>query len=255
MSLPGDALGSEIGGPPVAKVIDPSAAQVIARATHYLGYHEGHDSRGWNNLTRFGAEYGYNGVAWCQIFIWCVLHETGGESLVPKTASCRQAWDWYRTRGLTGNKPRKGALVYFGPGDHVGFVVAYSKTTITYVSGNTTDGRSSAANSVSQHVINRTVPHGYAYPKYAPGGPVKLRWITVRPKQTLGGIAAGAGISLSTLLGLNPGLASHPNVIHPGDKVALPAVTVTVTPRAKPKAKPKATIKRPAPVPTVICKR
>jgi hypothetical protein len=242
----------------LAVIRDPSAAQVIARANHYLGYHEGHDNTGWNNLTRFGVEYGFNGVAWCQIFVWCVFHETGGESLVPKTASCLQAWDWYRTRGRTGSKPKVGALVYFGPGDHVGIVTRFDRSTITYVSGNTSDGHSGpgVANSVSQHVVSRSVPHGYAYPRYAPGGPRALRWITVQPGQTLGKIAAGAGITLASLLGINPALASHPNVIHPGDKVALPAITVTATPSSKPKPKPKPKPKAsPTAVPTVICKR
>ena len=38
-------------------------------------------------------------------------------------------------------------------------------------------------------------------------------------KTTLSGIAKDAGISLTTLLNLNPQYKSNPNLIHPGDKV------------------------------------
>ncbi|MFE2462981.1 peptidoglycan-binding protein [Streptomyces sp. NPDC059402] len=54
--------------------------------------------------------------------------------------------------------------------------------------------------------------------------------------QTLGVIAASAGVSLAALLGLNPQI-KNPDVIHPGNKVNVPASKPAPKPTPKPKPK------------------
>lgn len=140
---------------------------VLIEAYKHLHYHEGRTSGGiWNNTTKFGKRYGWNGVAWCQIYVWCIFQDADAGSLVPKTAGCQQAWDWFHARKRTGSTPRAAALIYFGPGRHVGIVKSYTGSTVTYISGNTNDHPGGPANSVEEHTVSRSAPHGYAYPAY-----------------------------------------------------------------------------------------
>lgn len=74
--------------------------------------------------------------------------------------------------------------------------------------------------------------------------PSKARVITVKAGQTLGVIAASVGLSVAALLGTNPHI-TDPDVIHPGDKVTVPATPPAST--SKPKPKPSAS--KPAPKP------
>lgn len=68
----------------------------------------------------------------------------------------------------------------------------------------------------------------------------KTRTVIVKAGQTLGLIAASAGVSLAALLGTNPQI-TNPDVIHPGDKVTVPAKpSAPAKPKPKPVAKPKA---------------
>ncbi|AUG87152.1 endolysin [Streptomyces phage Attoomi] len=75
----------------------------------------------------------------------------------------------------------------------------------------------------------------------AHAGPSKVRQVTVKAGQTLGKIAASAGLTLAALLALNPQV-KDPDVVHPGDRITVPAESKPTTP-AKPKpstpAKPK----------------
>jgi len=69
------------------------------------------------------------------------------------------------------------------------------------------------------------------------------RVVIVLAGMTLSGIAATAGLTLPHLLAANPALRAHPNVIHPGDRVTIPATPPKAAPKkaiAKPKAKPAA---------------
>lgn len=225
----------------------PAATTVLDLARHYIGYHEGHDIYGrWNNLTRFGQEFGENGIAWCQIFIWCLMKETGGEQLVTKTASCPEEWAWFRgqKRARTGDHPQHGALIYFGANasEHVGIVESFDDRHVTYISGNTGDGTTppGVGNSVQRKAIPRGDRRiwGYAYPDYAAAGPRpyrgQTRVVRIRKGQTLAGLAAAASVALNVVLGLNPDLASHPRTIPVGSRVTLPATAPARTPTAAP---------------------
>lgn len=51
-----------------------AAAAVVARARAEIGTTE---NPAGSNRTEYGAAYGQNGVAWCGIFVWWVLRESG----------------------------------------------------------------------------------------------------------------------------------------------------------------------------------
>ncbi|MGW7270805.1 peptidoglycan-binding protein [Streptomyces sp. NPDC054864] len=66
----------------------------------------------------------------------------------------------------------------------------------------------------------------------------KGKTIVVKAGQTLGKIAASAGVSVAVILGLNPQV-KNPDVVHPGDRITVPAEPTKPTAPAKPKPAPK----------------
>lgn len=91
--------------------------------------------------------------------------------------------------------------------------------------------RDGYATSCPGEPLYRWVKAGAPRPGTAPptGGTTGTRTVVVRAGQTLAGIAAAAGVALAVVLGLNPGTAAHPDVIHPGDSITLPADPVPGT--------------------------
>ncbi len=95
-----------------------------------------------SNRTKYGAWYGWNGVAWCMIFVqWCFA--TAGLPLPFKTASCSELLAWYRNNHpeciVTQPKPRDIIIYNFG---HTGIVESATAGTITAIEGNTSAGDS-----------------------------------------------------------------------------------------------------------------
>jgi hypothetical protein len=88
----------------------------LALAKTQIGYHEA-----YSNKTKYGEWYGFNGVAWCAIFVsWCLSHS--GKPI--KTALAYQWEYWARAKqnglSITYN-PEPGDLVVFHIHDgHVG---------------------------------------------------------------------------------------------------------------------------------------
>jgi hypothetical protein len=85
-----------------------------------------------SNRQRFGAAYGWNGVAWCNIFVSRVGFEASGSyDLLGKFASTVACATWWRQQGRFGTEPVPGAAVFFdwgggdgiGQVDHIGLVV------------------------------------------------------------------------------------------------------------------------------------
>jgi LysM repeat protein len=221
------------------------------------------------------------GYPWCATFTSWVALKANVASLFPRSASCSYGVDWFRKKGRFSEYPAIGAQVFFGPGggSHTGLVVAYDATTITTVEGNTNTDGSPEGNGVYLRKRDRRSAntYGYGLPEYAEGittadpslkgkagyhyaatasGPVTpaapakpapakpaTSTVTVRAGQTLGAIAATAGITLAALLGLNPSFKAHPNDINVGDKVSVPV-------HAPAKPSPSKTSAKPSPKPT-----
>lgn len=219
------------------------------------------------------------GWPWCAVYVSWLALKANVADLFPRSASCSYGVDWFRKKGRFSAYPAIGAQVFYGKdgGAHTGLVVAYDANTITTVEGNTNTDGSPEGNGVYLRKRNRrdANTYGYGLPEYAEGittadpslngkagyhyaaasnGPAvtapskptvkpKTTTVTVKAGQTLGAIAVAAGISLAALLGLNPAYKAHPNDIHIGDKVTVPA-------HAPAKPSPSKTSAKPSPKPT-----
>ncbi|MCI5529818.1 MAG: hypothetical protein MR406_06745, partial [Blautia sp.] len=70
---------------------------VLNQARSWIGI-----SGSTNEATQY---YGWNGVAWCCIFVWACFNKAGYGNLFMgggKTASCSEVVQWYQARGKTG---------------------------------------------------------------------------------------------------------------------------------------------------------
>lgn len=154
-----------------------SPERVLTIARSQLGTTE--DAHG---RTRYGAWYGTNGVAWCQIFVDWVFAQAGAAALVPRTAYTPTAYQWFADHGQAGKTPRPGALCFFNWPDsvhriqHVGLVESVEPNAIVTIEGNTTapgrSGNQSAGGGVwrRRRARNASIV-GYGYPAYAAGSP------------------------------------------------------------------------------------
>ncbi len=149
----------------------PTAKDVLATARKELGYVE--NPKG-SNKTKFGKQYGMDGVAWCLIFLWCCFQNTkGAGKLIPKTGYTPTLADWARAQGKWGTSPRAGALALFDfPGDgvnrisHVGIVEAINKDgSIITIEGNTDEAGGRTGGKVMRKT-RKTGVVGYYYPAY-----------------------------------------------------------------------------------------
>lgn len=93
-----------------------------------------------SNLTKYGEWYGWNGVAWCAIFVaYCFAKS--GHALPCKTASCSELLSWYRKNQpeRVVKDPRPGDIIIYDFG-HTGIVESVTAGTITAIEGNTSAG-------------------------------------------------------------------------------------------------------------------
>lgn len=77
-----------------------SAQSVIDIARNELKYTENPPD---SNQNKYGAEYAWNGVPWCVIFLWWCFKQAGQSAAFfggAKTASCGTLYRWYREQGL-----------------------------------------------------------------------------------------------------------------------------------------------------------
>ncbi|MFD0572031.1 hypothetical protein ACFQ0T_25965 [Kitasatospora gansuensis] len=135
---------------------------VINKAKSYIGLQETDDNR-----TEFGKEFGEDGVAWCDIFVWCIFNRVGLVGLLPgKFDNCARSTEAWKSEGRFSEYPGLGAQVVFGPGggEHTGIVVSYTETTVTSVEGNWNDQVSLVTRQRRDDYV-----YGYGYPRFAEG--------------------------------------------------------------------------------------
>ncbi|MFD0032543.1 GH25 family lysozyme [Streptomyces sp. NPDC127172] len=114
-------------------------------------------SAGWDNHTKFGVEYGEDGVSWCVIFDWDMFHDCGLDSVVPKTDNVNAFTSWAKARGQWSLYPSVGAWVNFNNGAHTEIVVGFDATNV-YTKG----GNSIAAGAVDNGQGNGVWSHSHA---------------------------------------------------------------------------------------------
>ena len=118
------------------KIVDVAAKEV--------GYQE---TPANTNRTKYGKWFGFDGVAWCAIFVSWVYDKAGvplGNMGWPKGfAGCQSGIDIFRKKNRIIENPQEGDIVFFdwnldGRYDHVGiFVKHIDKNTFETIEGNT----------------------------------------------------------------------------------------------------------------------
>ena len=147
------------------------ASAVLAAAMSHRGTIE---SPPGSNRTPFGADYGWNGVAWCNIFVSRMGFEVAGSyDLLGKFAGTIACAEWWQKKGRFGHEPRPGAAVFFdwkggrsiGAIDHIGLVIApLANGRVRTIEGNAAiTGKSDG---VWVHDRSTSFIVGYGYPSY-----------------------------------------------------------------------------------------
>lgn len=88
-----------------------------------------------SNETKYGKWFGFDGVAWCGMFVSWVYAIAGSQ--LPKIgftkgfAGCQTAVKYFKEKGLVTNEPKLGAIVFFdwngdGRFDHTGIFNGWS---------------------------------------------------------------------------------------------------------------------------------
>lgn len=205
--------------------------------------------------TKFSDWYGLPSESWCDMFVSWVGSTAGAASIIGHFAYCPSHVNWFKGRGQWGKTPRVGAVVFFdwnadGEADHVGLVETVNADgSIGTIEGNSTNP-SGGRFGVFRHTERAPYILGYGYPAYdSQGNPStgNPKTYTVKRGDTLWGIAAILGVSLTALLSANPGPASHPATIHPGDTITVPQGGHVPSPAPTPAPKPTPTPSKPAP--------
>ncbi|MFJ4902883.1 hypothetical protein [Streptomyces sp. NPDC088727] len=156
-------------------------------------YEKWNSRDGWDNDTMFGKQYGWNLVAWCMEFDWCMFKDAGLAAIVPKTASVAVMTDYAKKHGAWSEYPSVGALVNFSNGGHTEICVGFDKNTVYTKGGNSIKTGSSdngQGNGVWSHATPRraTKVVGYFAPKYPDG----VCPPTADPKDPRGGKAVAS---------------------------------------------------------------
>lgn len=141
-----------------------TATETVALAAGEIGTVE---SPPKSNRTKYGIEYGWNGVAWCAIFMWWV--ETKAGVALPKTASVYDLRNAFERSGTFHITPQVGDIVLYDYGTgHCGIVESFTETTITAIEGNTSLGNDTNGGSVMRRIRSRNgLIFGYGRPVYA----------------------------------------------------------------------------------------
>jgi hypothetical protein len=145
---------------------------VLAEALRHRGTIE--DPVG-SNRQPFGEQYGWNGVAWCNIFVSQVGFRVAGDyDLLGRFASTIACARWWDGQGRLGREPRAGAAVFFDwqggrsvdAIDHIGLVLEpLANGRVRTIEGNAAiTGRSDG---VWVHERSTKFIVGYGYPGYA----------------------------------------------------------------------------------------
>ncbi|NUU20398.1 MAG: hypothetical protein HOV68_02620, partial [Streptomycetaceae bacterium] len=138
-------------------------------------YEHWNSREGWDNLTRWGRQFGEDGVAWCVIFDWCMYADAGLAAIVPKTDNVSSFSNWAKARGQWSEYPSLGAWMNWKDGAHTEIVVAFTATTVTTKGGNTLPegGDGGQGRGVYSHTFRRTDARitGYFAPRFTDGCP------------------------------------------------------------------------------------
>lgn len=140
-------------------------SKITAIAAAEIGYTETPKN---SNKTKYGKWFGFDGVAWCGMFVsWC--YATAGTPL-PKIgftkgfAGCQTAVAYFKKAQKTTTKPAEGDIVFFdwnadGRYDHTGIFVRWiDKDHFETIEGNTSLSNQSNGGQVMKRIrVNKNV--------------------------------------------------------------------------------------------------
>lgn len=152
-----------------------TAEQILTIARAEIGVRE---SPAGSNRQKYGKAYGWDGVAWCAIFVWWCFHKAGVEKLLPtKTASCWQMMDAAKKAGLwvtSGYHPGDVLIYKFGASYHTGICESVSGNTVTAIEGNTGINNNANGGAVMRRKRSVAFVKGAVRPKYDATKPFQL---------------------------------------------------------------------------------
>lgn len=146
-----------------------------------------------NNLTKYGETYGWNGVAWCVIFLWWLFHELKRPELFyagGKTASCSELLRWAKAAGLlipVSSGVQRGDLLLFNfsrgkSPEHCGLAVSDTQPgslAVATVEGNTSSGEAGSQSAGGCVALKLRYPYqivAVIRPAYEPETDYDGRW-------------------------------------------------------------------------------
>ncbi|MCF2531584.1 glycoside hydrolase family 25 protein [Yinghuangia soli] len=130
---------------------------------------------GTANRTRWGRQFGRDGVPWAVVFAWCMYDDAGLAGIVPRTHSIDAFSAWAKVRGQWSAYPSLGAWMNWRDGGQAEIVVAFTPTTVTTKGGNAVREGADAGpgRGVYTHTYRRKDPRitGYFAPDFPDGCP------------------------------------------------------------------------------------
>ena len=132
---------------------------IIKNAKAEIGYNE---YPAGTNKTKFGKWFGFDGVAWCAMFVSWVYDKSGAPlgniGFTKGMAGCQTAVDYFRKKNMITTNPQPGDIAFFDWNgdkryDHVGiFVRDMDGKKFTTIEGNTSLKNDSNGGSVMERM-------------------------------------------------------------------------------------------------------
>lgn len=150
-------------------------ASVLELAKSQIGYHEGKDKSGWDNIQKYSSQLpGFawsQGEPWCAVFVqWCLWQAAVDVPLGARSASCYESVTAYRKAGRFTEYPVIGAQIFYGPAgkSHTGLVTGFDNAHVFTVEGNTNTNGSAEGDGVYRKTRTRRDDYvfGYGIPFY-----------------------------------------------------------------------------------------
>lgn len=160
-----------------------SVERLLAIARNEIGYLEKAsnsqlDSKtanaGHNNWTKYGAWFGINPGAWCDMFVsWCA-EQAGISDVVGKFSWVKSHWNFFYTQGRTFRRgeqlPVPGDIAFLGSLGHIGIVSRVTTDRVYVIEGNTSTVKEYEPNGgccrEKSYALTSTSIYGYGRPAY-----------------------------------------------------------------------------------------
>lgn len=148
---------------------------VILVGRSQLGYHEGHNAEGWNNVQKYSQQLPdfdwSDGQPWCATFAqWCLWQAGISVPTGARSASCAASVATYKKAKRFTQYPVTGAQVFYGPkgGSHTGIVTGWDLQHLIAIEGNTNGTGAAEGDGVYTKERERRSDYvfGYGLPYY-----------------------------------------------------------------------------------------